>query len=97
MRRGELDAASAELSASLAARLAGATGAGRWFDFAVSVYVARGELAPATVVDQLYGAVFFRLLMGHAPLDADFVDQVLAQAMDGMRRRTTRRAPRRRT
>jgi hypothetical protein len=57
IRRGELDAAAAELAASLAARLAGATGAGRWFDFAVSVYVARGELAPATVVDQLYGAV----------------------------------------
>ncbi len=37
--------------------LAGATGSGRWFDFAVSVYVARGELAPATVVDLLYGAV----------------------------------------
>ena len=57
VRRGELDAATAELAASLAARLAGATGSGRWFDFAVSVYVARGELAPANVVDLLYAAV----------------------------------------
>jgi pSer/pThr/pTyr-binding forkhead associated (FHA) protein len=57
VRRGELDAGTAELAASLAARLAGATGSGRWFDFAVSVYVARGELAPANVVDLLYGAV----------------------------------------
>lgn len=55
----------------------------------------RADLDIEVALDQLYGAVFFRLLMGHAPLDAAFVDQVLAQALDGMRARVTRRRARR--
>jgi predicted component of type VI protein secretion system len=57
VRRGEGDAAIAELAASLAAKLASATGAGRWFDYAIAVYAARGDIAPAAVVDLLHAAV----------------------------------------
>jgi hypothetical protein len=38
-------------------------------------------------LDELYGAVFFRLLMGHARLDVAFVDALVEQAMAGMRAR----------
>lgn len=55
-RRPEADAASAELSASLAARLATATGSGRWFDASVGVYRTRGEVPPAQVIDLLFAA-----------------------------------------
>jgi AcrR family transcriptional regulator len=37
-------------------------------------------------VDVLYGAVFFRLLMGHAPLDPAFVDAALAHVLHGFSR-----------
>ena len=45
-------------------------------------------------LDLLYGAVFFRLLLGHAPLDARFVDQALDQTFRalGPSSRTPRRA-----
>jgi pSer/pThr/pTyr-binding forkhead associated (FHA) protein len=56
-REGEIEAPTAELAASLAAKLATVTGAGRWFDCAVELYAARGELAPAAVIDLLFGAV----------------------------------------
>lgn len=43
--------------------------------------IAAGELGadtdPEVLLDQLYGAVFFRLLMGHAKLDAAFVDRLV--------------------
>jgi len=38
------------------------------------------------VVDLLYGAVFFRLLMGHAPLDTTFVDRVMDHVLRGFKR-----------
>jgi AcrR family transcriptional regulator len=50
----------------------------------------RGGLDVEVALDALYGAVFFRLLLGHAPLDAAFVDSLLEQAMDGMRVGTRR-------
>jgi len=56
VRRPESDPATAELAASLAARLATATGAGRWFDACVGVYRARGEVPPAQVIDLLFAA-----------------------------------------
>ena len=37
------------------------------------------------VLDLLYGALFFRLLMGHAALDAGFTDQVLKHALRGVK------------
>jgi hypothetical protein len=33
----------------------------------------------------IYGALFFRLLMGHAPLDERLAGQILAQALLGLR------------
>jgi AcrR family transcriptional regulator len=37
------------------------------------------------VLDLLYGALFFRLLMGHAALDARFTDQVLKHVLRGLK------------
>lgn len=44
----------------------------------------RGDLDLEVALDELYGAVFFRLLLGHAPLDTGFVDKLIEQAMEGM-------------
>ncbi len=50
---------------------------------------ARGEIrADAdldTATDALYGPLLFRLLAGHAPLDAAFVDSLLALVFQGLR------------
>jgi AcrR family transcriptional regulator len=35
-------------------------------------------------LDLLYGPLFFRLLMGHAPLDERFMDQILKEALLGL-------------
>ena len=47
-----------------------------------------GEVRPQidvdTALDQLYGALFFRVLMGHAPADAAFVRALLDQAVSGL-------------
>ena len=47
-----------------------------------------GEVRPQVDVDaaldQLYGALFFRVLMGHAPADAAFVRALLEQAVHGL-------------
>ena len=54
----------------------------------------RGDLDVEVALDQLYGPLFFRLLMGHAPLDEAFVDAVLDQALRGMHAGRTARARR---
>lgn len=54
----------------------------------------RKDLDVEVALDGLYGAVFFRLLMGHARLDPGFVEALLEQAMEGMRAPRTRRRPR---
>jgi AcrR family transcriptional regulator len=54
----------------------------------------RGDLDVEVALDLLYGSLFFRLLMGHARLDAAFVDGVLDQALQGMHARRTARVPR---
>jgi len=38
----------------------------------------------AIVLDMLFGAVLYRLLMGGAPLDADFIDRLLAAGLAGV-------------
>jgi AcrR family transcriptional regulator len=49
----------------------------------------RGEIRPdanvEVVLDMIYGALFFRLLMGHAALDDALVRQLLEEALRGLR------------
>lgn len=44
----------------------------------------RRDLNVDVALDLLYGPLFFRLLMGHAPLDAAFMKQLLKDALRGM-------------
>ena len=46
----------------------------------------RRDLDVEIALDLLYGPLFFRLLMGHAPLDESFVDRALAHALRGLGR-----------
>jgi AcrR family transcriptional regulator len=50
--------------------------------------VSQGELRAGlqldVALDQIYGALFFRLLLGHAPVDAAFVRALLEQAVRGL-------------
>ncbi len=50
--------------------------------------MARGELRTDadvdTALDQIYGALFFRVLLGHAPIGRAFVKRLLAQARRGL-------------
>jgi AcrR family transcriptional regulator len=36
-------------------------------------------------LDALYGAIFFRLLLGHAPLHVEAIDEIFEQVMRGLR------------
>ena len=45
----------------------------------------RRDLDVEVALDLLYGPLFFRLLMGHAPLDESFMDKVLDAAVRGMK------------
>lgn len=45
----------------------------------------RSDLELEVTLDLLYGPLFFRLLLGHAPLDTAFVKQLLAQLLPGLR------------
>jgi AcrR family transcriptional regulator len=51
----------------------------------------RSDLDVEVALDLLYGALFFRLLMGHAPLDEAFMDRALDSALRGMRPSRSRR------
>ncbi len=96
-RRNELDGATLELAASLAARLATATSSGRWFDALVGVYSARAEMLPAAVIDLLFAALHkvktidkarFReyvTAMKTAPGDSP-ARRFLIQRLEGLRR-----------
>ena len=51
--------------------------------------VDRGELRPdidvATVMDQLYGPVYYRLMMGHEALTPDMADTLVGSLLNGIR------------
>jgi AcrR family transcriptional regulator len=44
----------------------------------------RADVDADLAVDALHGAVFYRLLLSGEPLDADFVEQLADQALDGL-------------
>ncbi len=46
----------------------------------------RRDLDRQVALDLLYGPLFFRLLMGHAALDEGFVDQLVREALRGLKR-----------
>ena len=53
----------------------------------------RDDVHPHVAVDLLYGPIFYRLLMGHAPATARFATQAFARVLDGLapaRRRASR-------
>jgi len=45
----------------------------------------RRDAKVEVALDMIYGALFFRLLMGHAPLDDALVGQILKEALRGLR------------
>lgn len=51
--------------------------------------MAQGEIRKSididVALDMIYGPIFYRLLMGHAPLDAKFTDNVVDHALRGLR------------
>ncbi|NJO49449.1 MAG: TetR/AcrR family transcriptional regulator [Leptolyngbyaceae cyanobacterium RM2_2_4] len=42
------------------------------------------DLDPEIAVDLLYGPIYFRLLVGHAPLDVNFAERLFEQALKGL-------------
>jgi AcrR family transcriptional regulator len=44
----------------------------------------RRDLDLEVALDSIYGPLFFRLLMGHAPLDARFTDRLLRHVLRGL-------------
>ena len=50
--------------------------------------IARGEIAAGTkvevAIDLLYGPLYHRMLHGHAPLDDEFVEDVVDMALAGI-------------
>lgn len=52
---------------------------------AISAGEVRATLDMEAALDLIYAPLFFRLLVGHGPLDRKFVDAVLDHALDGLR------------
>lgn len=52
---------------------------------AVALGQVREDLDIEVALDVIYGPLFYRLLVGHAPLDAGFAEQLLATALIGLR------------
>ena len=55
-----------------------------WLEQAVQDGELSAELDAEIAADQIYGALFFRLLLGHAPVDAAFVRRLLQQVLRGL-------------
>jgi hypothetical protein len=51
----------------------------------------REDVHLEVALDQLYGPLFFRLLIGHAPLDEHFTDLVLDETLRGLSLSAARR------
>lgn len=66
--------------------LAGRDEGRRLLQAAVSDGALRRGLDLDVVLDLLYGPIFFRVLVGHGPLDARFADRVFDHAMKGLMR-----------
>jgi AcrR family transcriptional regulator len=47
----------------------------------------REDLDPEVAVDVLYGPIYYRMLVGHAPLDNDFADALADHVFAGLRAR----------
>jgi AcrR family transcriptional regulator len=45
----------------------------------------REDLDPEVAVDVLYGPIYYRMLVGHAPLDEDFADTLADHVFAGLR------------
>ena len=45
----------------------------------------RADVDVDAALDAIYGALFFRLLLGHAPLDGPFIRRLLDVALEGLR------------
>ena len=54
---------------------------------AVSGGEVRRDVNIDIALDMIYGPLFYRLLVGHAPLDARFVEALVDEALAGLRRR----------
>jgi AcrR family transcriptional regulator len=44
----------------------------------------RDDIDPEVAVDVLYGPIYYRMLVGHAPLDGDFADALAGHAFAGL-------------
>jgi AcrR family transcriptional regulator len=57
----------------------------------INLAVAAGELREPTdieaILDLIYAPLYFRLLIGHGPLDESYTDAILDLALNGLRRR----------
>jgi hypothetical protein len=48
----------------------------------------RGSLDMEVALDLIYGPIFYRLLVGHAPVTAAFIDALLTECLSGLGTRT---------
>jgi AcrR family transcriptional regulator len=52
---------------------------------AVAAGQVRADIEVEVALDMIYGPLFYRLLVGHAPLDSSFADQLLTTVQSGLR------------
>jgi hypothetical protein len=48
----------------------------------------RSDMSIEVALDMIYGPLFYRLLVGHAPLDAQFAKDLVATALAGLASKT---------